>query len=199
VIAASNRDMDREIAAGTFRRDLYHRLCVVYLKIPPLRSRGVDLERLARFFARKYASLYNRPALAHIGAEVMEAVKQHRFEGNVRELDNLIKRAVLLGGYDRILRDISRKPSPAPASVPAPAPPAPAKIPATEFMPLKALVRRMVERTEREAISRALSLMGWNRRKTAAYLRISYRSLLYKIQAYAIEPTESEGPDELSH
>ena len=65
-IAATNRDLDQEIAMGNFRRDLYYRLCVVSLELPPLRDRSGDVEALARFFARKYSTVFNRPELAEV-------------------------------------------------------------------------------------------------------------------------------------
>jgi len=195
VIAATNQDLDRAMAEGTFRRDLYYRLSVVCLRIPSLRERPSDIEELARFFALKYSGLYNRDALARISDEVMAAMKGHRFEGNVRELENLVKRAILLGSYDQILDEIVRpRGAQEPAAV-APERTADEPVEPPFFAPraaqpvaLKEVTRRAVEHAERRAIMAALDSTGWNRRKAAQQLQVSYRSLLYKIRDYAIMP-----------
>ena len=206
VIAATNQDLDRAIVEGTFRRDLYYRLSVVCLRIPPLRERPGDIDDLARFFAAKYSALFNRTALSVVSEEILAAMRTHTFEGNVRELENLVKRAILLGNYGQILDEIGRIARPADlraAGAPAhesmrPMPPAPfdasgaggpePPLFATEPMPLKEVARRAVEDAERRAILGALSATSWNRRRAARLLQVSYRSLLYKIRDYAIVP-----------
>jgi len=197
VVAATNQDLDRAIAEGNFRRDLYYRLSVVCLRIPPLRERPGDIDGLARFFAAKYAALYNRASLSVMGDEIVAAMKRHAFEGNIRELENLVKRAILLGSYGQILDEIGRvpagaaRPEPARADLPMAMPAAPVPEPsffAAEPMPLKEVARRAVEDAERRAILGALSATSWNRRRAARLLQISYRSLLYKIRDYSIVP-----------
>ncbi len=187
VIAATNQDLDRAMASGNFRRDLYYRLCVVCLKIPALRERPGDIEGLASFFALKYSSLFNRPELARVSQQVLAAMRVHAFDGNVRELENLVKRAILLGGYERILSDLTER-----AGLVAGAAMAAEGVPAADAMSLKRLSRLAVERAERQAILQALSMTRWNRRKAAALLKVSYRSLLYKIREYAILPASPD-------
>ncbi|HET6372693.1 MAG TPA: sigma 54-interacting transcriptional regulator, partial [Candidatus Polarisedimenticolia bacterium] len=97
-IAATNQDLDNAMASGQFRRDLYYRLCVVHFRIPPLRERPADIEDLSRFFAVKYSSQFNRSDMSDLSETVMDALSSLRLDGNVRELENLIKRAILLGG-----------------------------------------------------------------------------------------------------
>ncbi|HET9482199.1 MAG TPA: sigma 54-interacting transcriptional regulator, partial [Candidatus Polarisedimenticolia bacterium] len=206
VIAATNQDLDRAMATGAFRRDLYYRLSVVCLHIPPLRERPDDIEDLAAYFAVRYAALYNRNALAEIDPEVLAALRQHPFEGNVRELENLVKRAILLGSYSQILDEIERtrrvdekRVEPASRAVPSTEtareesiePPFFAPKPASG-LPLKEVARRAVEEAERRAIVRALATTGWNRRRAAGLLQVSYRALLYKIRDYAIAPVVFE-------
>jgi two-component system response regulator AtoC len=202
VIAATNQDLDRAMAGGAFRRDLFYRLSVVCLRIPPLRERPDDIECLARFFASKYAAMYNRAHLAHVGEEVLDAMRHHPFEGNVREMENLVKRAILLGSYTHVLEEVERARGVAAAIRPcAPVGTAPTRMAvaaaggpaeppffARESMPLKEVTRRAVAGVEREAIARALEASGWNRRRAARLLQVSYRSLLYKISHYAIVP-----------
>ena len=196
VIAATNQDLDKAMASGDFRRDLYYRLCVICLRIPPLRERPGDIEELARFFALKYSSLYNRPALAHVSEQVLAAMKVHMFEGNVRELENLIKRAILLGGYERILTDLTQPRDSEPVTDAAVAT---ARIGTDDAMSLKQLTRLAVEKAERQAILQALSMTRWNRRKAANLLKVSYRSLLYKIRDYSILPARPDVTSLLAH
>jgi two-component system, NtrC family, response regulator AtoC len=210
-VAATNQDLDQAMQSGAFRRDLYYRLSVVCLRIPPLRERPDDIELLARNFATRFAAAYNRPELAHVDDETLEAMRRHPFEGNVRELENLIKRAILLGSYREVLAEVARRAAPAiptaatnppvlasHAEPDEPAPQAagpfepPFFAPRAETAPLKEVARRAVEEAERRAIVRALTSTGWNRRHAARLLQISYRSLLYKIRDYAIMPLGAE-------
>jgi len=102
VIAATNRDLSRDIKAGTFRQDLYYRLGVVTLRVPPLRERKEDLATLARHFLQRYAALYNRPELVEPPAAFFASLGEGAWRGNVRELQNFIKRMILLGGPDEM-------------------------------------------------------------------------------------------------
>ena len=100
IVAATNRDLARDIRSGAFRRDLYYRLGVVTLQVPPLRQRREDLEVLSLHFLRHYAALYNRPDLALPPQGLLEELRSRTWPGNIRELENLIKRIILLGGGD---------------------------------------------------------------------------------------------------
>ncbi len=96
VVAATNRDLEAEVAAGRFREDLYYRLNVVTIHLPPLRERGNDIESLALYFLQHCAAKVNRAGLAGFHPEAMEALRLWTWPGNVRELENAIERAVLL-------------------------------------------------------------------------------------------------------
>ena len=104
VVAATNRNLEAAIAQGEFRQDLYFRLNVVELKMPPLRERAEDILLLANYFARKYADKCNR-RIAGISPEAKKLLMSYDWPGNVRELENAIERAVVLGTTDRILPD----------------------------------------------------------------------------------------------
>jgi Nif-specific regulatory protein len=104
VVAATNRDLDEAIAAGTFRKDLYYRLNVVTAKVPPLRDRVGDVRLLASFFAAKYAERCKRRVLG-ISSEAGALLAAYDWPGNVRELENAIERAVVLGGSDYIVAE----------------------------------------------------------------------------------------------
>lgn len=101
LIATSNRDLQREVMAGNFREDLYFRLNVVNLTLPPLRERHQDLEKLAHFFVEKYAGQNNMP-VKEISDAAMEKMKQHIWRGNIRELENTLHRAVLISVQEKI-------------------------------------------------------------------------------------------------
>jgi len=102
LITATNRDLDEEVKRGRFREDLYYRLNVVSLRMPPLRERREDIPLLASYFASKYSKRANRPVLG-ISTEARQCLANYDWPGNVRELENAIERAVVLGSSDLIL------------------------------------------------------------------------------------------------
>jgi transcriptional regulator with GAF, ATPase, and Fis domain len=105
LIAATNRDLAREVASGRFREDLYYRLNVIPITLPPLRDRIEDIPLLAHWFVRKFSLKYGRPAL-NASADVEERLTVYRWPGNVRELRNVIERAVLLSTGDRLVLNL---------------------------------------------------------------------------------------------
>jgi len=200
IVAATNRDLESAVASGTFREDLFFRLNVVCITLPPLRQRREEIPILTDLFLRHYAEHYNKPPLT-LRDETMSLFRQYQWPGNVRELENLIKRAVVLGSDDSITRELSEAiagrtalPSPIPAlqsqPVAAAPPSAPAMIPALPAPPLAAapsgslkdIARQAARVAERELIFRTLQQTRWNRREAAAILGISYKALLYKIK-----------------
>ena len=193
VVAATNRDLSRDIKAGTFRQDLYYRLGVVTLRVPPLRERKEDLETLARLFLRRYAELYNRPELAEPAASFFDTLSGSSWPGNIRELENFIKRMTLLGEPDELEAELFEE-----ACEPVAADPAP-PVPSTTLSgprSLREVSRLAVQQAERHAILEALHRHAWNRRKAARELKMSYRSLLYKIKDYTLAPPSGSPPDE---
>jgi two-component system, NtrC family, response regulator AtoC len=175
VICATNRDLVREVAASRFREDLFYRLNVINIVVPPLRERREEIPGLVQYFGQRYARLFGFPA-PEIPPETLDAFLRHSWPGNIRELENLIKRMI-------VLKDVSppRTMREAPTLAPVPAEPRETFSP-TKGLSLKEISRRAVLEAEREVIRRALELNRWNRVKTAQMLRISYRALLYKIK-----------------
>ena len=106
LIAATNRDLKNEVSAGRFREDLFYRLNVIPLKIPPLRERGHDTILLAKHFLRRYARKHNQPPL-YLSPENEAELSGYHWPGNVRELKNVIERAVLLAVDDRLEFNLS--------------------------------------------------------------------------------------------
>jgi two-component system response regulator AtoC len=176
VICATNRDLAREVAAGRFREDLFYRLNVINVLVPPLRERKEEIPGLVRYFAQRYARLFNFPE-PDITPEAMQAFVQFGWPGNIRELENFIKRMI-------VLQDLTlpRTLVAAPAAVAAAAPATDDAFSATKGLSLKEISRRAVMEAERQVIRRALEQNRWNRVKTAKMLKISYRALLYKIK-----------------
>src|SRR2546427_619449 len=178
VLAATNQDLERAVAEGRFREDLYYRLNVIHVFVPPLRERAIEIPLLANYFVERYAKLYRRDGFA-IPPSVMERSEEHRYPGNVRELENLIKRMIVLD--DPYLTRI-RLPEVG-ANGARLASPAPSVVEPT----LTEIGRRPSQAAEREAIAKMLEQTGWNRVRTARALRISYRALLYKIKQAGLD------------
>jgi two-component system response regulator AtoC len=173
VLAATNHNLERAVTEGRFREDLFYRLNVINVFVPPLRERVIEIPLLANYFVERYAKLYGRGGFT-IAPAVMERLKQQRYPGNIRELENLIKRMIVLDdpyltriGLPEAGADSARLQLPAPSVVEP---------------TLKEIGRRASQAAEREAIAKMLEQTGWNRVRTARALRISYRALLYKIK-----------------
>jgi len=201
VVVATNRDLEKEIASGRFREDLYYRLNVVTIRVPPLRERKEDIVPLVRHFVEKYLRRYEG-GLDHVPDEVMERFHAHDWPGNVRELENLVRRLVVLKDPSTVLGELpplrpaspatplagSAKPEtnhavPSWASLHAPLP---------DDAPLKEVGRRAAQIAERQAILHALTRTGWNKRKAASRLQISYKAVLYKIKdCDIVDPRDS--------
>jgi transcriptional regulator with PAS, ATPase and Fis domain len=201
IVAATNRDLEQAVAEGQFREDLFFRLNVVCITLPPLRQRKDEIPALAALFLNQYSEHYNksRPALAN---DTLRLFLEYDWPGNVRELENLVRRTVILGSDESIRREIAeaiarktRRPGPIPVLVhprapaePAPEPAAaPIADPQARAAPaptgsLKEIAREAARGAERQLISRTLQQTRWNRREAAEILGISYKALLYKIK-----------------
>jgi len=173
VIAATNQDLDRAVLDNRFREDLYYRLNVVQLNVPPLRERVEEIPHFIDYFVRRYSKIFRREGFT-IPADVRERLLTHPYRGNVRELENLIKRMIVLGD-PRLLpggltRDRGRL-EPAPPVTTGPV-----------EVSLREVVRRASLVAERDMIRQMLDQTGWNRVRAAKALHISYRALLYKMK-----------------
>jgi two-component system, NtrC family, response regulator AtoC len=176
VICATNRDLAREVAANRFREDLFYRLNVINILVPPLRERREEIGALVAYFVQRYSRLFNFPE-REVPIEAMQSFMQYAWPGNIRELENFIKRMIVLQDWS-LPRTLT---APVPLAVAAPSA-APEPFAATKGLSLKEISRRAVLEAEREVICRALEQCRWNRVKTAKMLKISYRALLYKIK-----------------
>ena len=173
LIATSNRNLSEAVAAGRFRQDLYFRLNVVALRIPPLRERPADIGLLADQFAGRFAKENGLPARP-LSAEARRLLLAHPWPGNVRELENIIHRAVLLAGGGEIGADAIDLPSAAGAR---------AGQPAGSAAPVGATLAEV----ERELILSTLSHCLGNRTHAATILGISIRTMRNKLRQYSDE------------
>jgi two-component system, NtrC family, response regulator AtoC len=200
VVAATNRDLEGAVADGQFREDLYFRLNVVCVTLPPLRQRRDEIPALTQYFLRRYSEHYNKPLLA-LATDTLRLFAEYEWPGNVRELENLIKRMVIIGTDSPIRREVADAiagramrvgPIPAlqqtapvympPPPVPQAPPPPPPAAPRVLSGSLKDIGRTAAREAERELIYRTLQQTRWNRREAAELLGISYKALLYKIK-----------------
>jgi two-component system, NtrC family, response regulator AtoC len=174
VLAATNQDLEQAVAAGRFREDLYYRLNVIQVMVPPLRERPEEIPLFAEYFMRRYSQLFRRESL-RLPVETLQRLIHHRFPGNVRELENMIKRMIVLG--DPLLRR-----SPLPGGTASGDENGGSRSPKAATLSLKEISRKAAQIAEREAILQALEQTQWNRVRAAKLLEISYRALLYKIK-----------------
>jgi DNA-binding NtrC family response regulator len=184
ILATSNRDLRAEIAAARFREDLYFRLNVVSLHVPPLRDRPADIPALAAHYARYFADINALPARP-VSASALAVLRAQPWRGNVRELENTLHRAVLLASGDEIGPDCIDLPQPATA---------PAAV-----MPGEGFVGRRMADAERELILQTLSHTLGNRTHAAVILGISIRALRNKLRDYtkagvAVPPPQTSQP-----
>ncbi|MBE7558395.1 sigma-54-dependent Fis family transcriptional regulator [bacterium] len=193
VVAATNKDLAKAIEAGEFREDLYYRLNVVTIYLPPLRRRLADIPLLVEHFIKEACKSFNKDVRG-VSAEVLDAFAQYRWPGNVRELENMIQRAVVLAGGPLItLKDLPltiMRESVLPASTPeVESPRAPLAAPAGDgrIKNLQDLAEETRDQVERAEIGKALAATRWRRGAAAELLGISRRSLLRKMKKYGLE------------
>jgi DNA-binding NtrC family response regulator len=201
VIAATNRPIAPLIADGRFREDLYYRLQVIEIFVPPLRERRDEIQPLAANFLEQFGSKQPGPTPL-LSPPLVDALMSYDWPGNVRELENVIQRLVILRDERVLIQELSapriagiRESSAAPAEPAAVAPDLAAPVAtnghavaaAEEGASLPDLVRRTTDRVEREVIANALDTVRWNRRRAARMLGVSYKTLLNKMKTLGLD------------
>jgi two-component system response regulator AtoC len=186
VISATHRDLPREIAAGRFREDLYYRLNVVRIAIPPLRERPEDIGPLAEQILRRLEHKYGWGGLA-LTQEALRAVESASWPGNVRQLENSLARAAIAARGRAILPEHLDGDEPGRPAIAAEAGHGPGPRPEPD-LPEELPLRALLAEVERRAIQRALGACGGNRTRTAERLGISRRQLFDKIREYDLDP-----------
>jgi len=177
IISATNKDLEKEVEQGNFREDLYYRLNVVFIELPPLRERSEDIPVLVEHFLHKYNAEFGK-RIREIRPDALQALIDYRWPGNVRQLEAVIERAILLNDGDTVnLRDISRllhsrKP---------------------ESRSLFDLPEDGLdfEQLERELILKAMKRTGGVATKAAKLLRMNYKAFLYRLEKFGIKVGEN--------
>ena len=184
VVAATNRELEAEVARGAFRADLYYRLNVIELRLPPLRQRREDVPLLAEHFVKRFAAELDRPK-AQLSAEALRRLESYDFPGNVRELENIIERAIALSPSDLIgVADLPNLKPPRPVVASS----------AVDIPPDGVDLDRLVADFERLWVSKALEQASGVRKRAANLLGITFRSMRYRLAKLGLEkPEDGEG------
>ncbi|MFI5216169.1 MAG: sigma-54-dependent transcriptional regulator [Candidatus Limnocylindria bacterium] len=187
VVCATNRKLDAMVREGSFREDLVVRLNVVTVTLPPLRERREEIPTLVANFLRTFAARYRKP-LPRLSDRLMRALDRYAFPGNVRELENMMKRIIVLESEAQILDEVLRADR-------SGKPPGSSLLRLIEEIeatageiPLREVGRRAAQVAERETIDRVLHHTNWNRKQAARLLGVSYKTLLQKIRDCGLEP-----------
>lgn len=181
LICATNRQLSNEIAAGSFRQDLFYRINGVTIELPSLRERIADIPDLAAYFLEMYSHAFHSKAKP-ISNQLMAQLQNYHWPGNIRELENLIKRFVILGDEEAVQMDL----------MPKPASMIELDLELNGPISLKAVTRKAVHELEKKIILKILQNNEWNRKRTAKALNISYRALLYKIRDVGVPSKRSQ-------
>ena len=207
VIAATHCDLEKAIEEGRFRADLYYRLNVINLLIPPLRERAEDIIAIAEFLLKKHTP--SGTAIPILARPLKEALLSYSWPGNIRELENLVRRFVILRNPETLVRELQSKtvrrmPVATMPTAQTGAPREPERVYMDGAPPAAISILERVtkakERAETEAILEVLNATRWNRKEAAALLSIDYKALLYKMKKLSIEdkiasvPTVPYGP-----
>lgn len=189
VVLASNQPLEELVATGTFRQDLYYRINVVKIELPPLRDRLGDIPALLDHFLRLHAAELGKQ-ITGVSPDALDALRRYRYPGNVRELQNIIERAAVLSRTPTIgLDDLPPHLIDSTASGSLPAGRVPAGVPEAEpdrpWTPIA--LEEALRDPERRILLRALRANGWNRQRTADQLQINRTTLYKKMKAYGLE------------
>ena len=180
IISATHKDLQVEVANGTFREDLYYRINVIELRVPSLRDRGEDIPALSEYFLQSLSTRYELP-LASLSTEAMKKIQTYNFPGNVRELENILERAFTMSDGNIIQTDdlmLPKMPQVTPTNS------SHEQIDITQAM---GDFDGFIEDLERQILEYALEQTRWNKTAAAELLGISFRTIRYKLKKLGIE------------
>src|ERR1700752_4324526 len=180
VLAATNVDVHEAMKTGRFREDLYYRLNVLSINVPPLRERTSEIPLLFKHFLEKYSEKFGK-TMQTPSKHLLEAAINYPWPGNLRELENFVKRYVILEDDEGSLRELVKMSASRQRTLPKTEPAVPGE------KGLKALVRSLKDEAEMEAIADALEKTRWCRKDAAKMLGISYKALLYKMRQFNLD------------
>ncbi|HTP33573.1 MAG TPA: sigma-54 dependent transcriptional regulator [Candidatus Acidoferrales bacterium] len=189
VMAATHRDLEKAIADRTFREDLYYRLNVINLVLPPLHERSEDIVPMAEFLMKKHS--VQGVAMPAITMDLKHAMMTYHWPGNVRELENFVRKFLILRDTEMLTRELhakaTRKPLRAAAAIVDSHAAAATAVPVATSAPILEQVTKAKQQAETDAILAALNSTRWNRKQAAALLKIDYKALLYKMKKLGVE------------
>jgi two-component system response regulator AtoC len=178
VLASTNVNLEEHVANGKFREDLYFRLNVIRVEIPPLRERREDIPVLCNYFLCRYRDRY-KSTVEEISTSLMDSFLRYDWPGNVRQLENAVKRYLILPNMNMDLSDMKEQSQSAAAAAPIK--------PKEDSMSLKDVGTRAAENAEKELVLRVLEETSWNRKQAARRLNICYKALLNKLKRWQID------------
>jgi two-component system response regulator AtoC len=181
VITATNHDLERDLSEGRFREDLYYRLNIIKIDVPPLRERKEDIPLLIEYFITKYRSELDIPESFTIDSQMMDYFLKYDWPGNVRELANTIQRLMVLDNRDELIQKMFSKPYGTELKGGLMDSDSEGESDAEEVVPLKLLKANAEKYIEKKVIAHALNITGGNKVKAAKILNISYKALFYKM------------------
>jgi transcriptional regulator with PAS, ATPase and Fis domain len=198
VIAATNHELEKDLLAGKFREDLYFRLSAIKIYMEPLRNRKEDIPYLIDYYIQKYMREFHARDLVMPRPETIDRLCAYSWPGNVRELQNMLKRIMILGDGEENISALmnpgdagAHTEKTAPANEMTLTPPHafdPNEIGDLSALSLKRMRKKAMDQVEREVIAYVLKKTAWNRSKATKILKISYKTLLYKIKDLGIQP-----------
>ncbi|OQY14097.1 MAG: sigma-54-dependent Fis family transcriptional regulator [Desulfobacteraceae bacterium 4572_187] len=198
ILAATNHELEQDIKNDKFREDLYYRLNIIKIYISPLRERPEDIPVLIDHYLKKYSPRFKNSGVKP-DYSLFEKLQKYNWPGNVRELQNVLKRILVMGNWEEIVDELTHNSyatnnstatetsSKEPSIVSDILNSAGGSPPDLGLFSLKDIKRRTLDKVEKEAISYVLGRTDWNRSKAAKILKISYKTLLYKISDLNIE------------
>jgi two-component system, NtrC family, response regulator AtoC len=195
VLAATNVQIEDALFDKTFREDLYYRLSVFTIKVPPLRERRDEIPYLIEQMLRRAPQEMTHGSGMSLPSRLIDVALLYDWRGNVRELRNFVTRAIIMRDPAAATRELEEK-------VAAMESADRCDLPVEEVFPcagIRSVVRDVKDRTEKQMIQNALDANGWNRRRAAQFLNISYRGLLYKIQQHRLQPASAQESVQVFH
>jgi transcriptional regulator with PAS, ATPase and Fis domain len=191
VIAATNHNLEQDLAEGKFRQDLYYRLNTITITIEPLRKRPEDIPYLVKYYTKRYTTKFNGNQPKPLSQNVLDRLTSYHWPGNVRELQNVLKRLMVLGVDESNLDDmlgsndgLKQTPLKFAQYIGSNGD----QMPDLSSLSLKEVRKKAKNHIEKILIEYALEKTGWNRTKATKLLKISYRALLYKMEGLNIQP-----------
>lgn len=191
VIVTTKNHLEQSMAEGRFREDLFYRINVINLNIPPLRERIEQIVPLSEYFFTLYKNRYKRE-IPNLSSKLLDVFKVYSWPGNIRELENLIKRIVILGEEDTIIKLLNDKMKNDMMINSIASAESNSSANLKGLFNLKEAGKKAIEKAEKDIIEATLHETRWNRREAAKLLRISYKALLYKIEKYGLVRSQKE-------